>query len=99
MHQDLYGDVFFPIQLVLFLNDPVKEYAGGEFVLTEQVPRAQSRAIVLRPGIGDGLLFTTSFRPVKGVRGYYRANMRHGVSTVFRGERHSLGIIFHDAGS
>ncbi|WP_118976397.1 2OG-Fe(II) oxygenase [Taibaiella koreensis] len=99
LHQDLYGDVFFPIQMVLFLDEPGKDYTGGEFVLTEQVPRAQSKAIVLQPGQGDALLFTTSFRPVKGARGYYRAHMKHGISAVHTGQRHTLGIIFHDAGT
>lgn len=97
LHQDLYGDIFFPIQLVLFLNEPGEEYTGGEFVLTEQIPRAQSKAIVLQPKRGDLLLFTTNFRPVKGSKGYYRVNMKHGVSEVHSGERHTLGIIFHDA--
>lgn len=97
LHQDLYGDVFFPLQAVLFLNQAGSDYDGGEFVLTEQVPRAQSRAIVLRPGKGDMLIFTTNFRPAKGKKGYYRIHMRHGVSEITRGERHTLGIIFHDA--
>lgn len=97
LHRDLYGDVFFPMQAVIFLNQPGEEYDGGEFVLTEQVPRAQSRAIVLRPKMGDMLIFTTNFRPEKGSRGYYRVHMKHGVSEVTRGERHTLGIIFHDA--
>jgi hypothetical protein len=97
LHQDLYGDVFFPMQLVLFLNEPGKDYNGGEFVLTEQVPRAQSKAIVLQPKQGDMLLFTTNFRPVKGSKGYYRVNMKHGVSEISDGTRHTLGIIFHDA--
>jgi uncharacterized protein len=97
LHQDLYGDVFFPMQLVLFLNEPGRDYTGGEFVLTEQVPRAQSKAIVLQPRQGDMLLFTTNFRPVKGSKGYYRVNMKHGVSEVLTGTRHTLGIIFHDA--
>lgn len=97
LHQDLYGDVYFPMQAVLFLNEPGKDYAGGEFVLTEQVPRAQSKAIVLKPGKGDLLIFTTNFRPVKGSKGYYRASMKHGVSEVESGERHTLGVIFHDA--
>lgn len=97
LHQDLYGALFFPIQLVLFLDQAGVDHEGGEFVLTEQVPRAQSRAIVLRPDRGDVLLLTTAFRPVKGVRGHYRAAMRHGVSRVHSGRRHTLGIIFHDA--
>lgn len=97
LHQDLYGDVYFPIQLVMFLNEPGKDYTGGEFVLTQQVPRAQSKAIVLTPRQGDFLLFTTNFRPVKGSKGYYRVNMKHGVSEVHSGHRYTLGIIFHDA--
>ncbi|MCF0069918.1 2OG-Fe(II) oxygenase [Dyadobacter sp. CY261] len=97
LHQDLYGDVFFPIQMVLFLSEPEQDYTGGEFVMTEQVPRAQSKAIVLKPRKGDALLFTTNFRPVKGSKGYYRVNMKHGVSEVHEGERYTLGIIFHDA--
>lgn len=97
LHQDIYGDVYFPIQAVLFLDEAGKDYTGGEFVLTEQVPRAQSRAIVLQPAKGDILLFTTQFRPAKGSRGFYRAHMKHGVSTVHSGHRHTLGIIFHDA--
>jgi hypothetical protein len=97
LHQDLYGEVYFPMQLVVFLDEPGTDYEGGEFVLIEQRPRAQSRAIVLKPGKGDMLLFTTNFRPVKGIKGYYRVNMKHGVSEVTNGKRHTLGIIFHDA--
>jgi uncharacterized protein len=97
LHQDLYGDIYFPMQLVLFLNEPEEDYTGGEFVLTEQIPRAQSKANVLRPKRGDLLLFTTNFRPVKGSKGYYRVNMKHGVSPLHSGHRHTLGIIFHDA--
>ncbi len=97
LHQDLYGDVYFPLQTVLFLNEPDEDYSGGEFVLTEQVPRAQSKAIVLKPKKGDMLIFTTNFRPVKGVRGYYRTTMKHGVSELHSGNRFTLGIIFHDA--
>lgn len=97
LHQDLYGEVYFPIQVVLFLSDPELDFSGGEFVLTEQTPRAQSKAIVLKPKKGDMLIFTTNFRPVKGSKGYYRVNMKHGVSEVHSGERYSLGIIFHDA--
>jgi hypothetical protein len=97
LHQDLYGNIFFPIQLVLFLNEAGEDYTGGEFVMTQQIPRAQSKAIVLKQGRGDMLMFTTNFRPVKGSKGYYRANMKHGVSEVHEGERHTLGIIFHDA--
>ncbi|MBS1519789.1 MAG: 2OG-Fe(II) oxygenase [Bacteroidetes bacterium] len=97
LHQDLYGNIYFPMQLVLFLDEPGKDYGGGEFVLIEQRPRAQSKAIVLKPGKGDMLIFTTNFRPVKGSKGYYRVNMKHGVSEVVSGRRHTLGIIFHDA--
>ena len=97
LHQDLYGEVYFPIQTVLFLNEPDQDFTGGEFVLTQQTPRAQSKAIVLKPKKGDMLIFTTNFRPVKGSKGYYRVNMKHGVSEIHSGERHTLGIIFHDA--
>lgn len=97
LHQDLYGEVYFPIQTVLFLNEPDQDFTGGEFVLTQQTPRAQSKAIVLKPKKGDMLVFTTNFRPVKGSKGYYRVNMKHGVSEIHSGERHTLGIIFHDA--
>ncbi|MBW4362027.1 2OG-Fe(II) oxygenase [Flavobacterium taihuense] len=97
LHQDLYGAVYFPIQTVLFLNEPDEDYTGGEFVLTQQTPRAQSKAIVLKPKKGDMLLFTTNFRPIKGTKGYYRVNMKHGVSEIQSGERYTLGIIFHDA--
>lgn len=97
LHQDLYGNIWFPMQAVLFLNEPGEDYTGGEFVLTEQVPRAQSKANVLQPRRGDMLLFTTNFRPVKGSKGYYRVNMKHGVSPLHSGHRYTLGIIFHDA--
>jgi uncharacterized protein len=99
LHQDLYGDIFFPIQAVTFLNEPGHDYTGGEFVLTQQIPRAQSKAIVLEPCKGDMLILTTNFRPVKGSKGYYRVQMKHGISEVQTGARHSLGIIFHDARS
>lgn len=97
LHQDLYGDLYFPIQLVLFLNEPGEDYEGGEFVLTQQNPRAQSKAIVLKPRKGDILLFTTNFRPAKGSKGYYQMKMKHGISEVKQGERYAAGIIFHDA--
>ncbi|HMI05671.1 MAG TPA: 2OG-Fe(II) oxygenase [Pedobacter sp.] len=97
LHQDLYGDLYFPIQLVLFLNEPGEDFKGGEFILIQQHPRAQSKAVVLNPKKGDLLAFTTNFRPVKGSKGYYRANMKHGVSEVRDGERYTVGIIFHDA--
>jgi hypothetical protein len=96
LHQDLYGEVFFPMQAVLFLNEPDVDYEGGEFILIEQKPRAQSKAIVLKPKKGDMLIFTTNFRPQKSAKGYYRVNMKHGVSEVTKGKRHTLGIIFHD---
>ena len=97
LHQDLYGDIYFPIQIVIMLSDPDKDFTGGEFVLTQQVPRAQSKAIVLKPKKGDVLIFTTHFKPEKGSKGYYRVNMKHGVSEVKQGNRYALGIIFHDA--
>lgn len=99
LHQDLYGDLYFPLQAAVFLNQPDLDYSGGEFVLTQQNPRAQSKAIVLKPRLGSLLIFTTNFRPMKGTKGYFRANMRHGVSEVTSGTRHTLGIIFHDAAS
>lgn len=99
LHQDLYGDIYFPIQTVLFLSEPDKDFSGGEFILTQQTPRAQSKATVLKPKKGDMLIFTTNFRPVKGTKGYYRVNMKHGVSEIQNGERYTLGIIFHDAQS
>jgi Uncharacterized protein conserved in bacteria len=97
LHQDLYGEIWFPLQTVLFLSDPDSDYTGGDFILLQQTPRAQSRALVLKPGKGDLLIFTTQFRPLKGSKGYYRANMKHGVSEVHSGERYTLGVIFHDA--
>ncbi|SNY95344.1 2OG-Fe(II) oxygenase [Flagellimonas pacifica] len=97
LHQDLYGDVYFPIQAVLFLNKVEKDYTGGEFVMTQQVPRAQSKAIVLRPKKGSMLIFTTNYRPLLGKKGHYRVTMKHGVSEVHSGERYTLGVIFHDA--
>jgi len=87
LHQDLYGDVYFPMQCAFFLNEPEIDYTGGEFVLTEQIPRAQSKAIVLKPRKGDMIIFTTNFRPVKGSNGYYRLIVRHGVSEVLSDER------------
>jgi hypothetical protein len=97
LHQDLYGDIYFPMQLVMFLNEPDEDYSGGEFVLMEQIPRAQSKAIVLKPRKGDVLIFTTNFRPVRGTKGYYRVSMKHGVSELRSGARYTLGVIFHDA--
>ena len=97
LHQDLYGDVAFPLQAVTMLSAPGTDFEGGQFVLLEQRPRAQSRAHVIDLERGAFLLFPTRHRPVNGTRGYYRAAMRHGVATVRRGERTTLGIIFHDA--
>jgi len=97
MHQDLYGEVFFPIQSVFILDEPGVDYEGGEFILLEQKPREQSRAMVLKPGKGDMVLFTTSYRPAKGSKGYHRVNMKHGITEITSGRRHSMGIIFHDA--
>jgi hypothetical protein len=97
MHQDLYGEVFFPMQLVFILDEPDVDYEGGEFILMEQKPREQSRVMVLKPTKGDMLLFTTSYRPARGSKGYHRVNMKHGVSELSSGKRRSMGIIFHDA--
>lgn len=97
LHQDLYGEIYFPFQVVFILNQSGADFTGGEFVMTEQIPRAQSKAMVLAPNQGDAVIFTTNFRPVKGTRGYYRANMKHGISEVKSGVRYALGIIFHDA--
>ena len=99
LHQDLYGEVYFPIQAAIVLNQKGDDYTGGEFVLTRQVPRAQSQAIVLTPEQGDMIIFATNFKPEKGVKGYYRVNMKHGVSEVHWGQRYAMGIIFHDATS
>ena len=97
LHQDLYGDIYFPLQTIFFLTEPDEDFTGGEFVLMQQTPRAQSKAIVLRPKKGEMLIATTNFRPVKGSKGYYRANMKHGISEVHSGQRYTMGIIFHDA--
>lgn len=97
LHQDLYGEVYFPFQVVVILSQYGKDFNGGEFVTTEQLPRAQSKANVLVPQQGDAVIFTTNFRPVKGAKGYYKSRMRHGVSEVKHGERYALGVIFHDA--
>ncbi|HKE81276.1 MAG TPA: 2OG-Fe(II) oxygenase [Solirubrobacteraceae bacterium] len=97
LHQDIYGDVAFPVQAVTVLDRPGADFEGGEFVLLEQRPRAQSRAHVIELQRGAFLIFSTRHRPVRGTRGYYRANMRHGVATVRSGQRTTLGVIFHDA--
>jgi len=97
LHQDLYGEVYFPIQVVFNLSQPGVDYEGGELVLTQQIPRAQSQAKVLNPKKGDMIIFSTNYRPEQGTRGYYRVIMKHGVSEVTKGNRYALGIIFHDA--
>jgi uncharacterized protein len=97
LHQDLYGDHVFPLQVAILLSEPGKDFTGGEFVLVEQRPRMQSRAEVVPLGRGDGVVFAVNNRPVKGTRGVYRVNMRHGVSRLRSGHRYTLGVIFHDA--
>ena len=97
LHQDLYGQIFFPFQVTFFLSQQGRDFTGGEFVLAEQQPRRQSRIEVLAPNQGDGVIFSVDHRPVKSTRGFYRAHLRHGVSTVHSGSRYTLGIIFHDA--
>jgi len=97
LHQDLYGEHVFPLQVAILLSEPGADFTGGEFVLTEQRPRMQSRPQVIGLKQGDAVVFAVHQRPVEGVRGYYRVNMRHGVSRVHSGRRHTLGIIFHDA--
>ena len=97
LHQDLYGDVFFPFQVLTVLSEPGVDYEGGEFVLLEQRPRAQSRAHVVTAPRGAFVVFPTHHRPQQGARGYYKVGLRHGVSTITRGSRTALGIIFHDA--
>jgi len=97
LHQDLYGDHVFPLQLAVLLSRPGVDFDGGEFVLTEQRPRQQSRVHVVPLGQGDAVIFAVSHRPVTGARGPYRVTMRHGVSRLHRGQRHTLGVIFHDA--
>jgi hypothetical protein len=97
LHQDLYGDVAFPIQVVFQLSDPGRDFTGGEFLLVEQRPRAQSAGFVVQPQQGEAVVFPTRFRPVRGTRGWHRVNVKHGVSPVHSGERYTLGIIFHDA--
>jgi hypothetical protein len=97
LHQDLYGEHVFPLQVTLLLSMPGRHFTGGEFVLTEQRPRKQSRASVVPLGQGDGVIFPVRYRPVKGARGSHRVNLRHGVSQVRSGQRDTAGIIFHDA--
>ena len=97
LHQDLYGEHVFPLQVAILLSQPGIDFTGGEFVLTEQRPRMQSRAAVVPLSQGDGVVFAVHHRPVQGTRGSYRVNLRHGVSEIRSGRRHTLGIIFHDA--
>jgi hypothetical protein len=97
LHQDLYGDHVFPLQLAVLLSRPGHDFTGGEFVLTEQRPRMQSRVHVVPLGQGDGVIFAVHHRPAQGVRGTFRVTMRHGVSRLHAGHRHTLGVIFHDA--
>jgi hypothetical protein len=97
LHQDLYGPMVFPFQVAILLNDPARDFTGGEFLLVEQRPRMQSRAEVVALGQGEGVIFPVHHRPVQGTRGIYRTVMRHGVSRLRSGQRHTLGIIFHDA--
>lgn len=97
LHQDLYGEHVFPLQVAVLLSQPGRDFTGGEFVLTEQRPRMQSRAEVVPLEQGDAVVFAVHHRPVQGTRGIYRVNMRHGVSRLRSGHRHTLGVIFHDA--
>ena len=97
LHQDLYGEHVFPLQVAVLLSAPGRDFTGGEFVLTEQRPRMQSRAEVVPLGQGDAVIFPVQHRPVQGKRGVYRVTLRHGVSRVRSGARHTLGVIFHDA--
>jgi len=97
LHQDLYGELAFPLQVAILLSAPGTDFTGGEFLLTEQRPRMQTRAEVVPLGQGDAVAFAVHNRPVQGTRGSYRVNLRHGVSRIRSGRRHTLGIIFHDA--
>ena len=97
LHQDLYGDLAFPFQLVCFLSERETDYTGGDFLLVEQRPRAQSIGHAICAARGEAVVFTTRFRPVEGARGFYRANVKHGVSPLDSGTRYTLGVIYHDA--
>jgi uncharacterized protein len=97
LHQDVYGDLTFPLQVLIMLNTPDVDFTGGESVFVEQRPRQQSRPMVARPGLGQAVVFPVRHRPQRGTRGHHRVQMRHGVSAVHSGERHVLGIIFHNA--
>jgi hypothetical protein len=97
LHQDLYGEHVFPLQVAILLSEPGRDFSGGEFVLTEQRPRMQSRPEVVPLAQGDAVAFAVHHRPVQGTRGFYRVNLRHGVSRIRSGHRHTVGVIFHDA--
>jgi hypothetical protein len=97
LHQDLYGEHVFPLQVAVLLSEPDQDFTGGEFVMTEQRPRMQSRPVVVPLRQGDGVIFAVHNRPVQGTRGWYRVNLRHGVSRIRSGRRHTAGVIFHDA--
>lgn len=97
LHQDIYGEQIFPLQLAVLLSEPEKDFTGGEFVITEQRPRMQSRAEVVPLRQGDAVIFAVRQRPIQGGRGVYRVNLRHGVSRIHSGQRYTLGVIFHDA--
>jgi hypothetical protein len=97
LHQDLYGEHVFPLQVAVLLSEPARDFTGGELVMTEQRPRMQSRPMVVPLRQGDAVIFAVHHRPVQGTRGPYRVNMRHGVSRLLSGRRHTLGVIFHDA--
>ena len=97
LHQDLYGEHVFPLQVAILLSEPGRDFTGGEFVLTEQRPRMQSRPEVVPLAQGDAVAFAVHHRPVQGTRGFYRVNLRHGVSRIRSGHRHTVGVIFHDA--
>jgi hypothetical protein len=97
LHQDLYGELVFPVQATVLLSQPGRDFEGGEFLLVEQRPRMQSKGEVVALGKGDAVVFAVSHRPLRGARGYYRGTMRHGVSRLHSGQRFTLGIIFHDA--
>ena len=97
LHQDMYGEHVFPLQVAILLSEPQRDFEGGEFVLTEQRPRMQSRPEIVPLRQGDAVIFAVHHRPVHGARGVYRVNLRHGVSRIRSGKRHTLGIIFHDA--
>jgi hypothetical protein len=97
LHQDVYGDLTFPLQVLIMLDTPDVDFTGGESVFVEQRPRRQSRPMVARPGLGQAVVFPVRHRPARGARGYHRVQMRHGVSAVHSGRRHVLGVIFHNA--